>query len=715
MTRIAVTGIGAVTALGAGSDATFTALIAGRRAFRAVQGCEVEPREVLAAPVTDELDAPSGTRCDRLSYVAIAEALERAHLVETDLADAALVVGTSAGGMLEAEAVLETIREREPAAADLERLLGYPLSATTTWLAERFGIRRGTTTVCSACASGAVAAVLAVNWLATGRARFVLAGGVDALCRLTLSGFGALGIVAPEACRPFDASRGGLTLGEGAGFLLLETEANARARGAPIRAFLSGWAVAAEAYHLTQPKPDGAPAVAIVRSALRSAGLSPKDVDYVNAHGTGTLHNDRAEACALSVVLGEEAERVWVSSSKGQLGHTLGAAGAVEAVITVCALERGAVPPTGGLAEPLADARLRHVPVRGVEAPLRAALSTSFGFGGTGCALVFEAASGADRRPAAARRERLVITGAAGHGAVPPVFAGDLPFDGETDWTALSTDLLAELDASRSRRFDRATAGVTHRVRAALSGAGLAPEGVALVVGSAFESVERTVQFLARVKKRGVRFAHPAEFPHLVPSAVSGNASIYLGLTGPVTNTADLYLGPESALAVAADFVTLGLCRAAVAASLTVHDPLVDAVLAKLSGLHDERGEGGGALTIETESSAARRLRTPLCRLTYTSPPNAHGDVLREAPPPTDASSALVVVVGDEERAQRRLQRSEWERVSRRSAGGGAYEALTMALYVRAAEALAARRWEQVMLLVAKPRGEACVVLGTAR
>jgi hypothetical protein len=101
--------------------------------------------------------------------------------------------------------------------------------------------------------------------------------------------------------------------------------------------------------------------------------------------------------------------------------------------------------------------------------------------------------------------------------------------------------------------------------------------------------------------------------------------------------------------------------------------------------------------------------------LTYTSPPNAHGDVLREAPPPTDASSALVVVVGDEERAQRRLQRSEWERVSRRSAGGGAYEALTMALYVRAAEALAARRWEQVMLLVAKPRGEACVVLGTAR
>lgn len=707
--RIAITGVGAVTALGAGSEATFKALCSGRRAFQRVTNCEVERREVWAAPVTATLDAPAGTRSDQLAHVAALEALSQARLAAAERADAALIVGTSAGGMLEAEAVLETVGEREPDSVDLQRLLGYPLSQTTSCLAERFGIRRGILTVCSACASGAVAAVLAAHWLASGRARFVLAGGVDALCRLTLAGFSALGIVDSEPCRPFDAARGGLTLGEGAGFLLLETEASARARGARIRAFLSGWAVAAEAYHLTQPKPGGSPAAAIVQSALDVAGLQAKDLDYVNAHGTGTLHNDGAEARGLAKVLGEAAAHARVSSSKGQLGHTLGAAGAIEAAITVCALERGAVPPTGGLVEPLAEARLCHVPARGLAAPLRAALSTSFGFGGTGCALVFEAPQGTNRRRAHAPQQRLVITGAAGYGVIPSlVELGDAP----VDWPVPGSDLLALLDPARSRRFDRAAAGVTHRVAAALGRARLAPEGVGLVVGSAFENVERTVRFLARARARGVRFAHPAEFPHLVPSATSGNASIYLGLTGPVTNTADLHLAPESALVVAGDFVGMGLCHAAVAVSLTVQDSLVDSVLARLSGLVGERGEGGGALVIEKESSARQRGRVPLCYLAYASPPGARGDVLGDAPRPRDASGALVVMVGDVARARDLLERSPWRRaVARNVEPGVAYEALTMSLYVRAAQALAAGRWDQVLVLVAKPECGACMIL----
>jgi 3-oxoacyl-(acyl-carrier-protein) synthase len=209
---------------------------------------------------------------------------------------------------------------------------------------------------------------------------------VDALSRLTYAGFHSLKLLSSTACRPFGQGRTGLSLGEGAAFLLLESEERARKRGARILGSVAGWGCTADAYHITAPHPEGLGAIAAMRAALEDAGLSPKDVDYVNAHGTATPANDRAESFALGTVFGGEVPLT--SSTKGATGHTLGAAGAIEAVYCVLALQAGFAPASIGLTEPDPELRVRHVPAGGVEGPLKVALSNSFGFGGNNTALV---------------------------------------------------------------------------------------------------------------------------------------------------------------------------------------------------------------------------------------------------------------------------------------------------------------------------------------
>ncbi len=209
---------------------------------------------------------------------------------------------------------------------------------------------------------------------------------MDTLCRLTYSGFYALKLLSAAPCRPFDARRNGLSLGEGAAFLLLEPMDRARARGARVLGRVAGWGTSSDAHHATAPHPEGKGAAAAMRAALADAGVAPREVDYVNAHGTATPANDKAEALALAAVF--EGAMPPVSSTKGATGHTLGAAGAIEAVLSVLALEAGFAPATVGLGEPDPELPVRHVPAGGLTAPLAVALSCSFGFGGNNAALV---------------------------------------------------------------------------------------------------------------------------------------------------------------------------------------------------------------------------------------------------------------------------------------------------------------------------------------
>ncbi|HVY47137.1 MAG TPA: beta-ketoacyl-[acyl-carrier-protein] synthase family protein, partial [Minicystis sp.] len=419
--RIWVTGVGVVSPVGRGARATMDALVEGRRGFRELTLFELPgARARIAAEVDDVAPAkhaPPGaaapfSRTDVMALVAAREALAEARLDPRELSTA-LAVGGSTTGMFENEIGLAEM-SRDPASIHpLPEVVSHPLSSTADRLHEALGGFERVRSVCSACSSGANAIVLAAAWLVAGRSSRVLVGGADGLCRLTYAGFGALGALSPEPCRPFDARRSGLSLGEGAAFLVLETDASARARGAEPIAELAGWASRAEAHHITNPERSGATAARVIAEALATGGLSPRDVDYVNAHGTATPLNDVMEAEAIRAALGAEAGRVLVSSTKGQIGHTLAAAGAIEAVVAALAVARGEVPPTAGLDEIDPACRLEHVRA-GTRLPVRAAVSNSFGFGGSDTSLVF--AEPGRSRAHASRNARAVVTGGASVG-----------------------------------------------------------------------------------------------------------------------------------------------------------------------------------------------------------------------------------------------------------------------------------------------------------
>jgi len=261
-------------------------------------------------------------------------------------------------------------------------LVAMPVHSTADVLAAVFGCRGPRLTVVTACSSSANALGIAADCIQDGRADALLAGGTDAHCKMTYAGFNSLQALDPDTCRPFDRRRAGLSLGEGAAIFVLEEEARARKRGAEIFAEFAGYGTSADAHHMTAPDPEGRGAVAAMRRALAEAGLSPTDVDYVNAHGTGTPQNDPIETRAVKTVFADHARRLGVSSTKSQVGHCLGAAGAIEILATVLALRHGFVPPTVNLEEPDAECDLDYVPVEARQQRLRVALSNSYGFGG---------------------------------------------------------------------------------------------------------------------------------------------------------------------------------------------------------------------------------------------------------------------------------------------------------------------------------------------
>lgn len=707
--RVAVTGIGAVSALGHGASATFEALLAGERGFRALTLFDTldararlaaEVRGLEVADIAPRAEAREFSRTDALALAAAREALGPASVPASRLG---LCLGGTSGAMFEAERELLAgpLARVEPARAAL--LVSQPLDLTAARVARALGGARRRSTLCAACSSSALAIAQGASWLAKGDVDVVLAGGADGLCRLTFFGFDALGALDPAPCRPFDAARQGLGLGEGAACLRLEREADARARGAEIIAFLSGSATGAEAHHITHPEPSGALAAELLTRALRAAALDARELDYVNAHGTGTQPNDAMEARALHAALGAEAARVLLSSTKAQHGHTLGAAGALEAVVTVLALARGAAPATTGLERP-EDPTLAHVLGGPRRAPLRSAASCSFGFGGTGAVLVFERADAAERERPRTRRERVVVTGFAACGTFGELEpdAAERLFEPRRAPCArtLEPPALAALDPERSRRFDGNAALVTHLVERACCRANVGKSGVAVAAGTAFGAVERTVRFVLRAAERGVRRANPAEFPHLVASAASGNASIYLGLTGAAFGVPGGATAAEDALAAAVAWLDGGDARAVVAGAAEAFDPVVAALLAQESQAEGafERSEGGGFVVVETEAGAVTRGAHVYAEVEGPWPLEPLGGFA--APPPRRAERALVLASARDGAAAAVLAGSAWEGCERRALlAPGFHEAVSGLAFV-VGTALVARRVVDEVLVV---------------
>jgi 3-oxoacyl-[acyl-carrier-protein] synthase II len=390
--RVVITGIGAVSALGGDVAALTAGLIEGRcgigpltlfpyrgRCATAAEVPEAVPAAVSIAPAT----ARRLSRPDRFALMAATEACRRAGLGDDLRRNAALFVGATTGGMFETEQVYGRRRTGAERRYRLSRMLGTPVSTAASVLSQALAIYGPQATVSTACSSSALAVAMAADAIRRGAARVALAVGTDGLCRLTYAGFDALQALDPDRCRPFDRERRGLSLGEGAGAVVLEDADHARARGARAQAVFLGYGTATDAHHVTAPHPAGAGALAALHAALAAGGLAPEEVDYVNAHGTGTPQNDAVEVRVLRDVLGAHLARVPVSASKSQLGHCLGAAGALETVVTVLALDEGILPPTVSLrdADP-ACADLDLVRTPGRRARLGVALTSSYGFGG---------------------------------------------------------------------------------------------------------------------------------------------------------------------------------------------------------------------------------------------------------------------------------------------------------------------------------------------
>jgi 3-oxoacyl-[acyl-carrier-protein] synthase II len=385
-----VTGLGAVSPFGAGVKAFWQGVSAGACAIRPITLIDTEGfRSRIAAEVPETLGGSlRRARADRLALTAATEAVEDAGLGPGERRESALVVGAVGGGMLEVETWYWARRRGESANPAAVRAT-LPTSHADV-LAWRLGLEGPRETVVAACSSGAASIAMAAEMIADGVVSHAVAGGADALTRICFMGFNALKLLDPEPCRPFDRERHGMSLGEGAAFLTLEDAESARARGAPCYAELAGHAMTTDAFHITSPHPEGEGMIRAMRASLSAAGAASGEVAYVNAHGTGTAQNDRIEALALRTVFGEGG--VLVSSTKSMIGHTMAAAGSLEALATVLALTHEVVPPTVHLTSPDPDVPFDCVPGLAREASLPAAMSNSFGFGGQNVTLLFRQA-----------------------------------------------------------------------------------------------------------------------------------------------------------------------------------------------------------------------------------------------------------------------------------------------------------------------------------
>lgn len=406
--RIAITGAGLLCALGPSRWEAWEGICEGRVGISPVwilQDGRAAGWIAGQVPLPRDSSPPAGgrrrlrrlSRSDLLALHAAREALASAGLMDGEelvperVADFGVCIGSTTGGMLEVEEAFVRAGATGELGIPTRALLAGPCSQPGTTVARWAGLTGPCLANSTACSSGAQAIALAADLIRRGDAPAMLAGGADGLCRLTLSGFGSLKLLDPAPCRPFDASRQGLSIGEGAGLLLLEDWERAQRRSARILAEFLDYGSSCDAYHQTASDPSGEGAAEAIRVALGRAGLEPTEIDYINAHGTGTALNDPSEVAALRAVFQDRATKIPVSSSKSLFGHALGAAGGLEAVVAVTALETQTLPPTAGWQAGDLGFDLDVVPSRPRRARVRAALSNNFGFGGGNCTLVFAA------------------------------------------------------------------------------------------------------------------------------------------------------------------------------------------------------------------------------------------------------------------------------------------------------------------------------------
>jgi 3-oxoacyl-[acyl-carrier-protein] synthase II len=671
LSRLWITGVGAISGVGPDAIATMKRLVAGERALAPVTLFDVSAMRCKIAAEVGGLVvrdvAPAGqserwSRTDALALIAAREAMTGARAFGAAPID--LIIGGSTGGMFEGETVLADMHEDPARRIPDPAIARQPLASTADRLRETLGPFRHARTLCSACASGISAIALAAAWLRAGHSERVLVGAADALSRLTFAGFDALKVTDVASCRPFDVARAGMNLGEGAAFVFLETDASARARNAAPLAELAGYALGTEAAHITQPEESGATVQRLLERALEVSGIAPGAVDWVHAHGTGTAKNDAMEARALRAALGDGGAHV--SSSKGQLGHTLAAAGAFGAAIATLAIVRGEMPPTGGLENPDPACDVPLVFGRGRQAKVRVALANAFGFGGMDGVLVLSEPELALERPGPHRRG-VVVTGGATLGPLGALGsaasrayadAGPPPAPGP-----LSVSIDEGLDLDRARRFDRCTRMLTAVIGRALDGARTArldPTRIGAIGATAFGPVDESAAYCARSRSAGWKSPGPAAFPNLVPSSPIAHAAIYHHLRGPSFVLAELGTSSEIAALTAIDLIEDGdvdaVCVGSFADGCAIVTQAFNPLLLGSDGWRFPATEGAAALVLEAEAEAIARGAPVLATVAAAEA----GFGAPRIPPRPDVPRASVVIARASAPLLEAIARSGW-------------------------------------------------------
>jgi 3-oxoacyl-[acyl-carrier-protein] synthase II len=645
LNRVVVTAVGAVTAEGGSAAALWEGVKAGRVAIGPVRGFPMNGyRTALGGEVSD-VPQPSYDYLSALGAQEREPALDFALLAAQEaIAAAGLTVlcdgeparpgavaadrwgvafGSCSGGIRSAE---KTMRRRAASgrSPDSASLLMVSPHAMAEALSAAFGLQGPVLSVNTACASSAHALAHALEAIRAGRADVMLVGGSDAFTETVFAGFNSVESLSPLPAAPYSRNRDGLSLGEGSGMLVLAAESVALAAGAPVLAEVLGYGLSADGYHTTAPHPEGEGAARAIRGALESAGLEPEDVSYINGHGTGTPKNDSAESNAIRAAFGEAARKIALSSTKSMVGHMLGAAGAVEGIVTVLALRAQLAPPTAGFTAVDPKCGLDSVP--GVARPLTmdVALSNNFAFAGANATVAYGLPGTRLIEPPARSEDRIVITGlgaltAAGENAEElwHAYRAGAAFGGVEAGLRLArvgSELERHTSPRERRRMDRLGQFAVAVCRSALADAGLdADERVGVVLGTGLGPMQSTEDFLLPTLDGGPSLANPALFPNTVYNAAAGQVAMVLGAKGPTSTATAAHAAGASALCIAYDMLRAGHAEAVLCPAVDeFSDGVLDAyrgqrLFAGSSGRDYVLAEGGVALVVERESSARAR------------------------------------------------------------------------------------------------------------
>lgn len=672
---IVVTGAGLVTALGATREATWRAVQTGACGIGPLTALEqsVDPParggEAPTLPESAHAGAPvnivrNGNLPREVSYLrtAINEAVLDATIDDWPASDrCAVVLGTTLAGMRSGGAFL---RSGDP--RDLQTFLaGAAMQAALDGLP----CTGPAISSCAACASGLASIAIGVTMLQRGEVDLVIAGGYDPISEYVYAGFNSLRLIAPDAPQPFSVNRTGMNLGEGYGIVLLERAATASARHARIRARILGIGESTDAFHLTQPHPDGAGASQAILAALRDAALTPDDIDLISAHATATPHNDAAEYAAYQRVFGESLSDIPVTAFKSHLGHTLGGAGAVELVLTMLAMRDGIVPPVAGVSRDAVEfANLNLVTDQPRRASVRHAIGLSLGFGGTNSCIAIgcdDAQTGMSQSPAvnpsgvssvstvetAGHVEPIDHVCITGIGLIAPGCIGRdawrdrllQPVGNGARRPLADTGEINEADilplfanARRVRRFSTFVKQMLAACTLALDDAGVDDpsftEHCTLILGSTHGSVAYTEDYYRQVVEEGIVAANPMLFAEGVPNVASAQLSMMLNARGGAQTIIGTRTAGLDALCLAAQRIAAGQADRIIVGASEEYSPIVNRSYQSCglyAGDNADRafegevgcttGAGAAAIVLEREEAMQQRGGRPLARISASA------------------------------------------------------------------------------------------------